>query len=58
MAFILCEECNGKISDKTIHCPHCGYVYHRVPLASKIVIAILLIAVLFIMSIIVLGKYF
>jgi hypothetical protein len=24
MAIISCEECNGKVSDKAVTCPHCG----------------------------------
>ncbi len=26
MGLVLCPECNAKISDKAVACPHCGYV--------------------------------
>ena len=25
MAIIHCKECNGKVSDKALMCPHCGF---------------------------------
>ena len=25
MALIQCKECNGKVSDKALMCPHCGF---------------------------------
>lgn len=35
MALIKCPECDGRISDKAISCPHCGYPMQYKPTVTK-----------------------